>query len=42
MKVERLCKGVITESVPGPFDSENPEQPTIRQEAMEHFEVPVE
>ncbi len=40
-KVERFCKGVLIELVPGLFDHENPEHLKIQQEAMEHFGIPV-
>jgi hypothetical protein len=40
-KVEWLCKGVLTEVVPGLFDSKNPEHLKSRQEAMDHFGTPV-
>ncbi len=40
-KVERFCKGVLIELVPGLFDHENPEHLKIQEEAMEHFGIPV-
>lgn len=40
--VGRFFKGVLIELIPGLFDSGNPEHLKIQQEAMEHFQIPVE